>query len=48
MQENGLENVLALRGDLPRDGCIQTDFTYASELISFIHSQGSFCVGAAC
>lgn len=44
----GMENVLALRGDLPKDGPVMHDFTYASELVEFIHSQGDFCVGAAC
>lgn len=48
MRTSGLHNVLALRGDLPKDGNIQQDFTYASELITFIHDQGDFCVGAAC
>ncbi len=48
MRDAGMENVLALRGDLPRDGMVQTDFRYASELITFIHTQGDFCVGAAC
>ncbi len=48
MKDAGMENVLALRGDLPKDGVVQTDFRYASELISFIHTQGDFCVGAAC
>lgn len=48
MRTSGLHNVLALRGDLPKDGDIQQDFTYASELVTFIHDQGDFCVGAAC
>ena len=48
MKEAGMENVLALRGDLPREGEPLKEFAYASELIRFIHSQGDFCVGAAC
>ena len=48
MQSAGMENVLALRGDLPRKGECQKDFAYAAELVEFIHSQGDFCVGAAC
>lgn len=48
MQAAGMENVLALRGDLPKDGPVMHDFAYAAELISFIHTQGDFCVGAAC
>lgn len=48
MQAAGMENVLALRGDLPREGEVAKDFTYASQLVGFIHQQGDFCVGAAC
>ena len=48
MQQAGMENVLALRGDLPKDGQVMHDFAYASELVEFIHAQGDFCVGAAC
>lgn len=48
MQSAGMENVLALRGDLPREGEPAKDFVYASQLIEFIHQQGDFCVGAAC
>lgn len=48
MRASGMENVLALRGDLPKEGPVKTDFAYASELVSFIHEEGDFCVGAAC
>ena len=48
MRGAGMENVLALRGDLPKEGEPERDFTYAAELIEFIHGQGDFCVGAAC
>ena len=48
MQSAGMENVLALRGDLPKSGEVKKDFAYAAELIDFIHAQGDFCVGAAC
>lgn len=45
----GVSNILALRGDLPNDfGNVCSDFTYASELTSFIKSEGDFCVGGAC
>lgn len=48
LQSSGIRNVLALRGDLPKEGEPAHDFTYAAELVEFIHRQGDFCVGAAC
>lgn len=48
MRDAGMDNVLALRGDLPKQGERVTDFMYAAELVEFIHTQGDFCVGAAC
>ena len=48
MRAAGLENVLALRGDLPKEGEPCRDFAHAAELVEFIHTQGNFCVGAAC
>lgn len=50
MKEAGIQNILALRGDLPKnyEGEIFTDFSHASELVSFIKEQGDFCVGGAC
>ena len=52
LQTLGIENVLALRGD-PSKGeekFVKTEggFCYASELVSFIKSKFSFCIGAAC
>ena len=48
MRDAGMENVLALRGDLPQNGQVCEDFAHASDLVEFIHTQGNFCVGAAC
>lgn len=50
MKQNGLENILALRGDMPKDGSTPalTHYKYACELIEDIKSQGDFCIGAAC
>ena len=48
-KENGIENILALRGDIPQGTQPEDwDFHYASELVSFIKENGDFCVGGAC
>ena len=50
MKVSGIENILALRGDRPKDLEIPlpNDYHYASELIRDIKEQGDFCIGAAC
>lgn len=50
MKECGIENVLALRGDIPQDCQFPSPghYRYASELIRDIRKQGDFCIGAAC
>lgn len=48
LKEKGIENVLALRGDIPKEGPSASDFNYASELIAEIKKAGDFCIGAAC
>lgn len=48
LRERGIENVLALRGDIPKDGKVEKDYQYASELIGEIKACGDFCIGAAC
>lgn len=48
LKEKNIENILALRGDFPKDGDeIQGDFKYASKLIEKIKKENEFCVGAA-
>lgn len=47
-KEAGIENILALRGDINPDIPPKTDFRYASELVSFIKEQGDFGVSGAC
>lgn len=47
-QAKGFENIMALRGDLPKNGPVSSDYHYAAELIRDIRSQGDFCIGAAC
>lgn len=44
----GIENILALRGDLPVNPISRGDFRYASDLISFIKDTGDFNVIGAC
>ncbi|HBA63626.1 MAG TPA: methylenetetrahydrofolate reductase [NAD(P)H] [Lachnospiraceae bacterium] len=50
LQQEGIENILALRGDIPTDPEIPVakDYQYASQLIEEIRKQGDFCIGAAC
>ncbi len=50
MRAAGIENILALRGDRPKDyeGEPFVDFHYASELIAEIKTMGDFCIGGAC
>ncbi len=44
----GIENVLALRGDIPKDSDIgPSDFQYASDLVKYIKNKGKFCIGVA-
>ncbi len=44
----GIENILALRGDINPDFVPRQDFKYASELVSFIKENGDFNVIGAC
>lgn len=50
MKTAGIKNILALRGDIPKDyaGEIFTEFAHASELVKLIKASGDFCVGGAC
>jgi methylenetetrahydrofolate reductase (NADPH) len=47
-RQKGIENILALRGDIPADGKVSTDYKYAVELIRDIRENGDFCIGGAC
>lgn len=46
--EAGIENILALRGDINPDIPPKTDFRYASELVTFIKEHGDFGISGAC
>ncbi|HBT64065.1 MAG TPA: methylenetetrahydrofolate reductase [NAD(P)H] [Ruminococcaceae bacterium] len=48
LKENGIKNILALRGDKRPDIPPKSDFHYASELVEFIRSQGEFHISGAC
>lgn len=48
LKKEGIENILALRGDVNPDNPPQTDFRYASELIKTVKAAGDFHICAAC
>lgn len=48
LEAAGIENILALRGDVNPDFPAKTDFKYASELVSYIKSQGDFSISGGC
>ncbi len=49
IKEKGIENILALRGDLPAGVTAESlDFVHASDLVNEIKSCGGFCIGGAC
>lgn len=47
-KKHKIENILALRGDIPNGESITGDFRYASDLIKYIKENGDFNVAAAC
>ena len=49
LKKRGVENILALRGDLP-DGVKKHEgvYRFASDLVGKIRSVGGFCIGGAC
>ncbi|MCR4862078.1 MAG: methylenetetrahydrofolate reductase [NAD(P)H] [Ruminococcus sp.] len=48
IKSRGIENILALRGDLNPDIPPKKDFRYASDLITYIRKQGDFDIAGAC
>lgn len=48
-KEHGIQNIMALRGDIPAEGRTVFDYDHASQLIYDIKSvDDSFCIGGAC
>lgn len=47
-QTLGIENILALRGDINPDIPPAKDFVHASDLITYLRSKGDFDIAAAC
>ncbi len=48
LKENGIKNILALRGDINPQLPVSQDFKYASDLVSFIKENGDFNIIGAC
>lgn len=50
LKERGIENILALRGDIPEhaDFPLPNQYHHAVELIREIKEAGDFCIGGAC
>ena len=48
-QEKGIQNIMALRGDIPKDGRTIFEYDHACQLIDDIKSiDSSLCIGGAC
>ena len=48
LMESGIENILALRGDVREDIPRKTDFAYASDMVSYLKEKYDFCILGAC
>ncbi|MBO4458428.1 MAG: methylenetetrahydrofolate reductase [NAD(P)H] [Butyrivibrio sp.] len=48
-KEKGIENIMALRGDIPKEGRVCYDYDHATQLISDIKAlDENICIGGAC
>lgn len=48
LKKNNIENIMALRGDLPKDKKVEDkDFKYASDLVRFLKEKKDFSIGGA-
>lgn len=48
LEQNGIENILALRGDMSPNVEPKHEFRYASELVAFIKARAGFHLSGAC
>lgn len=48
LQYEGIENILALRGDRNPNVPEKSDFLHASDLTSYLKQKGDFCIAGAC
>ncbi len=48
LEAEGIQNILALRGDRNPDIPEKDDFAHASDLIQYLKTKGDFCIAAAC
>ncbi|MDE6606846.1 MAG: methylenetetrahydrofolate reductase [NAD(P)H] [Lachnospiraceae bacterium] len=48
LQSEGIENILALRGDQNPEVPEKEDFKHASELTAYLKQKGDFCIAGAC
>ncbi|MCD8225238.1 MAG: methylenetetrahydrofolate reductase [NAD(P)H] [Clostridiales bacterium] len=49
LKAHGIENVLALRGDIPKDGRVEKDYRHAVDLIAELKAKNpDLCIGGAC
>jgi methylenetetrahydrofolate reductase (NADPH) len=48
LRDAGVENVLALRGDAPKDGAPTGELRYATDLVGLLRDEFAFSIGGAC
>ena len=48
LKSEGIENILALRGDPNPNACAKDDFKHSSDLISYLKDRNDFCFLGAC
>ena len=48
LKGEGIENILALRGDPNPNACAKDDFKHSSDLISYLRDRSDFCFLGAC